>query len=81
MSEHNESEYTLRLTPEQALVLFEWIAQLEEAPALPEAGSAEELVFWRLEAQLQQQIPVLFSERYKDLLQQARRSVVERGPV
>ena len=43
----------LELTSDEALVLFEWLARLDDRDALPTEDPAEEQVLWSLHGQLE----------------------------
>jgi hypothetical protein len=74
-----DEDVTLRLTLSEALVLFEWLATLnEEDPSGIE--SAEARVRWDLEAQLETKLPMLFGPNYSDQVQQARTQVENSSP-
>jgi hypothetical protein len=66
----------LELSAAEALVLFEWLARADDGEQLPIDHPAEQTVLWRVEGQLEKQVPVL-SPQYRQLLDQARRSVDE----
>jgi hypothetical protein len=68
---------TLELTPAQALILFEWLARLDETKALPADGSPEEKVMWILEGQLETKLAASLLPNYRELLEDARRQVQE----
>jgi hypothetical protein len=70
----DDSEVLLRFSKAEALVLFEWLANLDSAPP-PFSHPSEEKVLWRIEAQLESILVEPFAPNYKDLLSQARRTV------
>lgn len=69
---------TIDLTDDQALVLFEWLARLDEADAFPVEDPAEELVLWALHGQLEKLLRQPFDPRYRELVAEARARVRER---
>lgn len=65
----------IELTHDQSLVLFDWIARLDEANALPVDDAAEEQVLWRLQAQLEKALSEQFRPNYRELVEEARARV------
>lgn len=65
----------LEITDDQALVLFEWLARLDEQDAFPVEDPAEELVLWCLHGQLEKALSEQFRPDYQDLVEQARARV------
>ncbi|WP_307038862.1 hypothetical protein [Agromyces ramosus] len=72
--------FTLELSSEEALVLFEWLARAEDEDALESTfvDKAEQLVLWSVEGQLEKELVAPFRTDYDRLLQAARDAV--RGP-
>ena len=66
----------LSLTKAQALVLFEWLCNLDAGPSAPSDGSPERKVLWHLEALLERALPEPLDPKYLQLLEQARRTVL-----
>ncbi len=66
----------LELTRPQALVLYEWLATLdEEGRGSATADSPEQRVLWILEGQLEKRLPAVLAADYGDQLESARRAV------
>ncbi len=65
----------LELTDDQALVLFEWLARLDEREAFPVEDPAEEQVLWCLHGQLEKVLSEPFRADYRELVEQARARV------
>lgn len=65
----------IELTNDQALVLFEWLARLDEQEALPVVDPAEEQVLWSLHGQLEKALSEPFRSNYRELVEQARERV------
>jgi hypothetical protein len=65
----------LELTADQALVLFEWLARLDERDAFPIEDPAEEQVLWHLHGQLEKLLSEPFRANYRELVEQARARV------
>ncbi|MBA3391693.1 MAG: hypothetical protein H0T89_03565 [Deltaproteobacteria bacterium] len=63
---------TLELTDDQALVLFEWLARLDERDAFPCEDEAEEQVLWLLHGQLEKVLAEPFRANYRELVEMAR---------
>lgn len=47
------ADVTIRLTADQALVLFEWLTREDGKDGLPTEHQAEQNVLWEIEAQLE----------------------------
>lgn len=65
---------TIELTGDEALVLFEWLATLEETN--PVEGEAEKRVLWGIEADLERALVQVLDPNYRELVEQARRRIV-----
>jgi hypothetical protein len=65
----------LELTDDQALVLFEWLARVDEREAFPVEDRAEELVLWCVHGQLEKALSEPFRANYRELVEQARTRV------
>lgn len=65
----------LELTDDQALVLFELLARLDERDAFPVEDSSEEGVLWCLQGQLEKALSEPFRADYRELVEQARARV------
>ena len=72
----SDDEICIRLSRAEALVLFEWLARVDDARAASIEHPAEQKVLWLLEGQLEKQVEV-FSPNYKQLVEEARASVDE----
>lgn len=70
--------FTLELSSEEALVLFEWLARTEEALDATFVDKAEQMVLWSVEGQLERELVAPFRTDYDRLLQAARDTI--RGP-
>lgn len=71
------NEVTIRLTGDQALVLFEWLTSKEEDETTQ--LKAETSVFDGVLAQLEKLLSEPFAENYADLLEGARRRLNVQG--
>ncbi|MDL2343819.1 hypothetical protein QOL99_06615 [Deinococcus sp. MIMF12] len=76
-----EQGVRLSLTPEEALVLFEWLVREDGAGGLTFAHSAEERVLWGLEAQLEKSLVDVLAPDYAGCLAEARQRVLSPGPL
>lgn len=65
----------LELTDDQALVLFDWLARLDEQNAFPVEDRAEQQVLWSLHGQLEKTLTAQFRPDYDQLVQSARARV------
>lgn len=68
-------EILLKLGPDEALVLFEWITRFNKRDGVSFADQAEQRVLWNLEAMLEAALPEPFSGDYDSLLAAARARV------
>ncbi|KRC58598.1 hypothetical protein ASE14_18765 [Agromyces sp. Root81] len=68
----SEDRVWIDFSQDEALVLFEWIADFNELYDDDEHPTVEEFVRGKLEAGLQRQVNVLFSPRYGDEHREAR---------
>ena len=71
----SEGAVLLTLSKAEALVLFEWLASLDESQMPPFAHPSEEKVLWKVEGQLESVLVEPFAPNYRELLTQARRAV------
>jgi hypothetical protein len=80
MAEKKEStsddEISLRLSKVEALVFFEWLANLDSPKAHPFSHPSEEKVLWKVEGQLESALAEPFAPNYRELLARARKAVV-----
>jgi hypothetical protein len=65
---------TIELTGDEALVLFEWLAKLDEAKLVE--AEAEKRVLWRLEAALERVLVEPLARNYDQLVEQARQRIL-----
>jgi hypothetical protein len=65
---------TIELTGDEALVLFEWLAKLDEAKLVE--GEAEKRVLWGVEAALERALVEPFAKNYGELVEQARERIL-----
>lgn len=68
---------TLQFSPEEALVLFEWLTRVDDAESLSPTfvDESEQKVLWVLEGQLERILPAPFASDYEDLVARARAKV------
>jgi hypothetical protein len=62
----------LTLTHDQALVLFDWLARVDEHSDLPIEHDAEQRVLWELEAQLERSLVEPLQADYASAVAAAR---------
>ena len=65
----------LDLSADEALILFEWLAQGEEHGQFDSLAAAERQVLHSLEAQLERTLVAVLDPRYAELLRAARARV------
>lgn len=67
-------EVTIRLSMNEALVFFDWLAAANERDELSNIP-AERRVLWDIEAQLEPKIPMIFHRDYADQVDKARSAI------
>lgn len=67
------------LSETQALVLFEWLASLDDSSSAPSSDSAERSVLWTVEGQLEKQLTAVVASGYQEQVAKARESVLVGG--
>jgi len=71
-----KNEITLKLSKQEALVFFEWLADvIEPMEKTIYKYPAEEKVVWKLQAQLESTLAEPFLPNYGEIVDEARRSV------
>lgn len=70
-----EDTVVVRLSYDEALVLFEWLSVMGERDSCGFAHPAEEMVLWKIEGLLERSLLALLQPDYDALLQQARERV------
>ena len=65
----------LELSPDEALVLFEWLSRFNETGDTKLEDQAEQRVLWDLEAMLQSKLVAPLDPAYHELLARARANV------
>lgn len=74
MSKSNQIE----LSNDEALILFERLAQLDDQGAFPVKDHAEELVFWKIQSQLEKSLVEPLKPDYRKLVLEAKARVTEK---
>jgi hypothetical protein len=73
MSTADEHEVTLRLTSDEALVLFDWLHRCEDVDrVVPPEHHGEQVALWNLSALLERELAEPFQGDYRDLVDRAR---------
>lgn len=72
---------TISLTKTQALVLFEWLSNVDDAEDTKYDYDAEQRVVWKLQAQLEKTLVEPFQDKYSDILDSARIEVMNEKEV
>jgi hypothetical protein len=74
-------EVVLRLSPDEALVLFEWVSRTEKRDdfASLTEDQAEQRALWNLTCLLERELVEPFSQDYTALLEQARARLRDEG--
>ena len=71
-------EVRIKLSQDEALVLFEFLARYDEQESLDIEDRTEEYVLWTLHAELEKQLVQPLKPNYVELLSKARKSVREK---
>lgn len=66
-----DDDVTIRLSMNEALVFFDWLASANERDAL-DALPAEHRVLWDLESQLEPKLPMVLDADYSEQVDKAR---------
>jgi hypothetical protein len=74
-----KDDVTFILSKDEALVLFEWLFTAKALSRLPDEGTAEERVFWRLEGILEKTLAEPFRSDYAALVEAARLRLLADG--
>lgn len=73
MAADGDREVTLRLTSDEALVLFDWLHRCEDADRVLEPEHrGEQAALWNLSALLERELTEPFQRDYRELVDQAR---------
>jgi hypothetical protein len=70
-----QDQVVLKLSKPEALVFFEWLANIEPMSETICQHHSEEKVLWKIQGQLESNLSDLFADNYADVLEEARRSV------
>lgn len=74
-----KGEVHVSLSHNEALVLFAWLASLDESGTKgPLPGSAEQTVLWKVEGQLESALPDVVAGDFQDRVAGAKKSVLAR---
>ncbi|GAA2701862.1 hypothetical protein [Actinoplanes palleronii] len=69
----DEHEVTLRLTSDEALVLFDWLHRGEDVDRIvPPDHHGEKVALWNLSALLERELVEPFQHNYRELVDRAR---------
>ena len=71
----SENSVDIKLTNDEALVLFDWLSRCDDSNLHTFEDQAEQRVLWDIEATLEKSLVELFADNYKDLLEAARQRV------
>lgn len=69
-----DDQITVRLSSDQALVLFDWMSSRDERDS-SSAHPAEQRVLWDLESQLEAKLPMLFDPDYAEQVDRTRHAI------
>ena len=75
-----DGEVTLKLSRQESLVLFEWLAQAEDLELLTFRHPSEQKVLWKLQGELESLLVEPFAPDYARLLAEARMNVEAGDP-
>lgn len=71
----SERKVTLELSPDEALIFFEWLHRFNEAQNKTFEDQAEQRVLWNMEAMLESALVEPLDPNYDELLAAARAKV------
>lgn len=71
----NKDSIQVTLSRQEALVLFEWLASLDEKATVP-LDEAEQRVVWRVEGQLESLLTEVVEADYRDRVLLAKKAVL-----
>lgn len=74
----DEKEVLLSLSPDEALVFFDWLSRMNEGEELSFAHQAEQRVLWDIECDLESTLAGPFPSDYAQLLDAARERVADK---
>lgn len=77
MNENGEAGVVLRLSKDEALVLFEWLKKNDEHANGADTEESERVVLWRVEAQLEKALVAPLQSDYRLAVERARKRVIE----
>lgn len=69
------TEVELKLSKQEAIVFFEWLANLDSLDAGVFQHPSEEIVLWKLQGQLETTLVEPCAQNYKEIVADARKSV------
>jgi len=72
-----EQTISLRLSRDEALVFFEWLASLEQRGSSAYIEEAEWRVIWSLEGQIERTLAEVLAPSYADLLAKAKLDITK----
>jgi hypothetical protein len=77
----DEPEIMFQLTPDEALVLFEWAARFTDDDVMEFRHPAERAAIWSLNGALERVLVAVVAPNYHELLHAARTRLAERAGV
>ena len=66
----------IRLSQSEALVLFEWLAKLDENGGDSTTDEAEQQVLWNVEGQLESILTEVIAEDYRERVTDAKKTIL-----
>jgi hypothetical protein len=72
-------DVSVKLSPDQALVLYEWLVRANATETTNTEDQAEQRVLWDLEATLESQLTAPFNPDYRERLEAARARIRDPG--
>ena len=69
----SKKQIEITLDKNQAIVLLDWIASLSDNNV--KNDSAEQMIFWDIECQLEEQLTAPFKTNYLEIVKQARKTL------
>ncbi|WP_424244617.1 hypothetical protein Dip510_001873 [Elusimicrobium posterum] len=72
-----DKHLVLTFTEDETIVFFEWLASFNKKDNPSLFSDAEEILFYDLETTLEKILTVPFDKKYKEILTEARKRIIE----
>lgn len=72
-----EGHIDVKLSKDEALILFEWLAHFDETETLPTRDESEQKVLWLLEGKLEKKLTEPLLPDYLDRVKEAKKRILD----